>query len=170
MSEHPVTALTGFKLQAQDPGRKDDEENGQRKDTAVESGTGVPEPVRTFDPPQDIPTTMSPTVADLSEDALSSKGPPVPIGWTAEFTDDKNAETMLNYSTGLTASLELTEVAGSRYIFSSGKSYYIWNTASQQGSRILNAKDRDELYINVAKGKGGLEMEELPDFGSDLEG
>ncbi|KAG2354189.1 hypothetical protein BDR07DRAFT_1614399 [Suillus spraguei] len=113
---------------------------------------------------------MSPTVADISEDAHSSKSPPVPTGWTAGFTDNNNAETMLNYSTGLTANLELTEDGGSRYIFSSGKSYYLWNTTSEDGWRILNAKDRDEFYINVAKGKGGLELEELPDFGSDLEG
>ncbi|KAG2365624.1 hypothetical protein BDR07DRAFT_1607367 [Suillus spraguei] len=64
---------------------------------------------------------MSPTVADISEDAHSSKSPPVPTGWTAGFTDNNNAETMLNYSTGLTASLELTEDEGSRYIFFIGQ-------------------------------------------------
>ncbi|KAG2365021.1 hypothetical protein BDR07DRAFT_1607734 [Suillus spraguei] len=172
MSEHPhgVTAFTGFKLQAQDPGQKNDKENGKQKDSAAELGTGV-SVARTFDPPQDkSPTTMSPTVTDLSEDAHSFKSPPVPTGWTAKSTHPiyKTVETMLNYSTGLTASLELAEDRGSCYIFSSGKSYYIWNTTSEDGWRILNAKDRDELYTNVANGR--LELEELPDFGSDLEG
>ncbi|KAG1818750.1 uncharacterized protein BJ212DRAFT_1347381 [Suillus subaureus] len=113
---------------------------------------------------------MGPTVvADLSEDTHSSKSPPVPKGWTAKFTNPKTVQNMLHYSTGLTAALELAEDQGSRYIFLSGKNYYIWNTASEQGWHILNAKDRDELYTNVAKGKGGLKLEELPDFGSDLE-
>ncbi|KAG2125239.1 hypothetical protein BD769DRAFT_1465341 [Suillus cothurnatus] len=113
---------------------------------------------------------MSPTVVtDLPEDAHSSKSPSVPKGWTAKFPNPKTVQTMLHDSTGLPATLELAEDQGSRYIFLSDKNYYIWNTASEQGWHILNVKNREELYTNVAKGKGGLKLEELPDYGSDLE-
>ncbi|KAG2038184.1 quinon protein alcohol dehydrogenase-like superfamily [Suillus americanus] len=111
-------------------------------------------------------------VANLSQDADSSTASP-PRGWSATFTNPKILENMLKYSTGLDATLELSEDRGSRYIFSSGKDYYIWNTASEQGWRILNVQNREDLYSNVAsrgKGLGGLELEELPDYGSDLEG
>ncbi|KAG2038185.1 hypothetical protein BDR03DRAFT_981789 [Suillus americanus] len=106
------------------------------------------------------------------QDADSSTASP-PRGWSATFTNPKILENMLKYSTGLDATLELSEDRGSRYIFSSGKDYYIWNTASEQGWRILNVQNREDLYSNVAsrgKGLGGLELEELPDYGSDLEG
>ncbi|KAG1768525.1 hypothetical protein EDD22DRAFT_233610 [Suillus occidentalis] len=111
-----------------------------------------------------------PAVADIPQDANASKNSPVPRGWTAQLLNPKTVKTMLKYSTGLDASLELAEDQGSRYIFLSGKDYYLWNTASEQGWRILNVKNREELYSNVAKGKGGLKLEELMDFGDDLEG
>ncbi|KAG1780733.1 hypothetical protein EV702DRAFT_1080408 [Suillus placidus] len=111
-----------------------------------------------------------PAVADLSKDVHLSGSPPVPKGWTAKLLDPKTVQTMLQYSTGLTVTIELAEDQGSRYIFLSGKDYYLWNTASEQGWHILNVKSRDELYSNVAKGKGGLKLEELPDYGDDLEG
>ncbi|KAG2336972.1 hypothetical protein BDR05DRAFT_970689 [Suillus weaverae] len=111
-----------------------------------------------------------PAVADLSKDVHSSKSPPVPTGWSAELIDPKIVQTMLQYSTGLTGTIELAEDQGPRYIFLSGKDYYIWNTTSEEGWRILNVKNRDELYSNVAKGKGGLKLEELPDYGDNLEG
>ncbi|KAG1818731.1 uncharacterized protein BJ212DRAFT_1347231 [Suillus subaureus] len=114
---------------------------------------------------------MSPTVAaELSQDADSFKSPPVPTGWTAKLINPDTVQNMFHYSTGLTATLELAEINGSRYVFSSGKDYYLWNTASQEGWRIVNVKSRDELYTQLAKGRGGLELEELPDYGSDLEG
>ncbi|KAG1732291.1 hypothetical protein EDB19DRAFT_1734638, partial [Suillus lakei] len=108
---------------------------------------------------------------NLSQDAHSSKSPSVPKGWTAEFTNCDAEETMLHYSTGLTATLELAEINGSCYIFSSDKDYYMWNTASEQGWRIINVKSREELYSKMAaKGRlEGLKLEALPDFGSDLE-
>ncbi|KAG1818745.1 uncharacterized protein BJ212DRAFT_1347374 [Suillus subaureus] len=109
-----------------------------------------------------------PVVASLSKDSNSSRSPP--RGWSAKFTNPKTVEKMLKYSTGLEATLKLSEDKGSRYIFSSGKDYYIWNTASEQGWRILNVENPEELYTNVARGKGGLKLEELPDYGSDLEG
>ncbi|KIK41039.1 hypothetical protein CY34DRAFT_58324, partial [Suillus luteus UH-Slu-Lm8-n1] len=87
----------------------------------------------------------------------------VPKGWTTKLVNPHNVENMLHYSTGLTASLELAETNGSRYVFLSGKNYYIWNTTSQDGWRIVNVKSRDELYTQLAMGRGGLKLEELPD-------
>ncbi|KAG1818753.1 uncharacterized protein BJ212DRAFT_108677 [Suillus subaureus] len=108
-------------------------------------------------------------VANLSQDADSSTASP-PRGWSATFTNPKNVENMLKYSTGLEATLQLSDDRGSRYIFSSGKEYYIWNTVSQQGWRILNVQNREDLYNGIARGRGGLKLEELPDYGSDLDG
>ncbi|KAG2038164.1 hypothetical protein BDR03DRAFT_999519 [Suillus americanus] len=104
------------------------------------------------------------------QDADPSENPPVPTGWTTKLINPDTVQNMLHYSTGLTATLELAETNGSRYVFSSSKNYYLWNTASQDGWHILNVKSRNELYTQLAKGKGGLKLEELPDYGSDLEG
>ncbi|KAG1858867.1 hypothetical protein F4604DRAFT_1526212, partial [Suillus subluteus] len=72
-----------------------------------------------------------------------------PTGWTAKFINPNTVQNMLHYSTGLTATLELAETNGSRYVFLSSKNYYLWNTASQEGWRILNVKSRDELYTQL---------------------
>ncbi|KAG2038181.1 hypothetical protein BDR03DRAFT_981785 [Suillus americanus] len=111
-----------------------------------------------------------PVVADIPQDAASSnKSQGLPRGWTDKLIYPEPVEEMFNYSTGLKATFELAEQKGSRYIFSLNGHYYIWNTVSEQGWRILNAKNHGELYNNIAMGKGGLKLEELPDFGSDLE-
>ncbi|KAG2115506.1 hypothetical protein DEU56DRAFT_174954 [Suillus clintonianus] len=82
-------------------------------------------------------------------DANSSKSPPVPTGWITEHMYPEAVENMLRCSTGLPATFELAEIAGARYIFSSGKDYYLWNNISTEGWRILNVKSRDDLYTQV---------------------
>jgi len=78
---------------------------------------------------------------------------------------------MLKEYTGLTGTLVLSEESGTRYIFSSGKHYYVWNCSCDDGWRLLDINSREELYGHLAKGRGlqGLKIELVPDFG-DLEG
>ncbi|KAG1719910.1 hypothetical protein EDB19DRAFT_1607023, partial [Suillus lakei] len=72
-----------------------------------------------------------------------------PTGWTAKIIHPEAVKKMLHYSTGLTATVELSQVQGWRYIFLSGKDYYIWNTTSEQGWRIINVTSREELYSKM---------------------
>ncbi|KAG2125241.1 hypothetical protein BD769DRAFT_1668964 [Suillus cothurnatus] len=111
----------------------------------------------------------TPIVEDLPQDAdPSTLSPP---GWTTRpnLTDPRTVEEMFKDSTGLTATLELAEDEGSRYIFSSDQVFYVWNTASEQGWKIVGETSRDSLYDFVKTGRG-LRLEELPDYQNDLEG
>ncbi|KAG1860182.1 hypothetical protein DFJ58DRAFT_726194 [Suillus subalutaceus] len=80
-------------------------------------------------------------VENISQDADSSAASP-PRGWSATITNPKIVEEMLKYSTGLDATLELSEDRGSR------------NTSIASRGKAL----------------GALKLEELPDYGGDLEG
>ncbi|KAG1720007.1 hypothetical protein EDB19DRAFT_2044819 [Suillus lakei] len=113
---------------------------------------------------------MSATVVpDPSQVPDSSRSASVPAGWTTTLIYPNAVINMLKSSTGFTASIELAEIKGSRYIFLSGKIYYMWNTVNEQGWSIVNVTSRDELYRNMAAGGAGLDLQPLPEFGDDLE-
>ena len=78
-------------------------------------------------------------------------------------------KTMLAESTGLKVdTIELAEVYGSCYIFVSDTSYYVWDSASQEGWRVVQPTGRDALFSQMAKG-ATLELELLEYYSGDLE-
>ncbi|KAF9219630.1 hypothetical protein BS17DRAFT_789092 [Gyrodon lividus] len=75
----------------------------------------------------------------------------IPKGWTDNIYQETTIKEMINESTGLTVDkVDLAEIAGSRYVFSSGENLYLYNCSSQEGAVVKSPRGRDALFAQMA--------------------
>ncbi|KIJ67981.1 hypothetical protein HYDPIDRAFT_107541 [Hydnomerulius pinastri MD-312] len=88
----------------------------------------------------------------------------VPRGWTDKIVLLATVKTMLAESTGLKVDkVELAEIRGCRYIFSTGRDHYMWNTASEDGAYVKAPTGRAALFAQLEADPSKLELEPLPE-------
>ncbi|KAF9222773.1 hypothetical protein BS17DRAFT_767902 [Gyrodon lividus] len=86
----------------------------------------------------------------------------IPKGWTDKIVQESNVKKMIGESTGLKVDkIDLAEIAGCRYIFSSGGVQHIWNCSSEEGAIVKSPRGRDALFAQLAANP-------LPSISSDV--
>ncbi|KAF9222766.1 hypothetical protein BS17DRAFT_767896 [Gyrodon lividus] len=92
--------------------------------------------------------------ADITEKWFFCKPRPeriIPKGWTEKIIQESNVEEMIGEATGLKVDkVELAEIAGCRYIFSSGELQYIWNCSNEEGAVFKSPRGRGALFAQLA--------------------
>ena len=111
-----------------------------------------------------FPLAVIPPIPHLQSSDAASAAPAPPQGWTNNIPRANAIEQILRTVTNLSnIQVKLVEVRGTRYLFTSGQTYYLWNTVTESGGSVEDPKDEKKLYELLGSDIRKVRVNPLPE-------